>query len=249
LEQSEPPNIEEALIRLPIQSLPMERPSLSIVIPARNEAPRLPSVLDTLPISLEGVGEMNLVVVDDGSSDDTGARARESGARVVRHVVNLGKGAALRTGCEAALTLGADLIVVMDADGQHQAGDLPGLVAPLLAGEADVVLSYRQGLGSMPAVFEFGNTALSSVLRLMFGVALRDSQCGLRAFTAAAYPRLRWEARDYSVESEMVIRMVRSHLRFAEIPIAAVYQNRYKGTQPIDGVRILGQLLRLRLGG
>ena len=227
----------------------MERPSLAIVIPARNEAPRLPGVLETLPIALEGVGEINVVVVDDGSSDDTAARARESGARVARHAVNLGKGAALRTGCDAALRLGADLVVVMDADGQHQAGDLPRLLAPLQAGEAEVVLTYRQGLGAMPAVFELGNRALSAVLRLMFGVAIRDSQCGLRAFTARAYPGLRWEARDYSVESEMVVRMVRSHLRFAEVPIDTVYQDRYKGTQPIDGVRILGQLLRLRLGG
>jgi glycosyltransferase involved in cell wall biosynthesis len=228
----------------------MERPSLAIVIPARNEAPRLPTVLDTLPESLPGVGEILVVVVDDGSDDGTGARAREHGARVARHVVNLGKGAALRTGCEAAVRLGADLIVTMDADGQHQAIDLPRLVAPLLAGEADVVLTYREATrGSMPAVLKFGNTALSSTLKLMFGVDIRDTQCGLRAFTSDAYPRLRWEAHDYSVESEMLVRMARNHLRYVEVPIATVYGNRYKGTQPIDGVKILGQLLRLRLGG
>ena len=228
----------------------MELPSLAIVIPARNEAPRLPEVLDTLPAALPGVGPIQIVVVDDGSTDGTADCARERGARVVRHAVNLGKGAALRTGCEAALGLGAELIVTMDADGQHQAADLPRLLPPLLMDEADVVLTYREPSGgSMPAVLKFGNTALSALVKLFFGVAIRDSQCGLRAFTAAAYPRLRWESRDYSVESEMLMRMARGHLRFTEVPIATVYRDRYKGTQPIDGVRILGQLLRWRLGG
>jgi UDP-N-acetylglucosamine---dolichyl-phosphate N-acetylglucosaminyltransferase len=228
----------------------MERPSLAIVIPARNEAPRLRDVLDSLPASLPGVGRIQVVVVDDGSGDDTADRAREHGALVARHVVNLGKGAALRTGCEAALGRGADLIVTMDADGQHEAADLPHLLEPVLAGEADVVLTYREASGgSMPAVLRLGNVALSALVTLFFGVAVRDSQCGLRAFTAAAYPRLRWEARDYSVESEMLMRMARNHLRFTEVPIATVYRDRHKGTQPIDGVRILGQLLRWRLGG
>jgi glycosyltransferase involved in cell wall biosynthesis len=228
----------------------MDRPSLAIVIPARNEAPRLPDVLATLPVSLPGVGRIHVVVVDDGSTDDTAERAHEHGARVARHEVNLGKGAALRTGCEAAVKLGAELIATMDADGQHQAADLPRLVEPLLAGEADIVLTYREASeGSMPAVLKAGNVALSALVKVLFGVAIRDSQCGLRAFTAAAYPRLRWEARDYAVESEMLMRMARNRLRFAEIPIATVYRDRYKGTQPIDGVRILGQLLRWRLGG
>lgn len=191
-----------------------------------------------------------MIVVDDGSGDGTADRAREHGARVARHAVNLGKGAALRTGCDAALRLGAELIVTMDADGQHQAADLPRLLEPLLAGDAEVVLTYREASGgSMPTVLKAGNVALSALVKLLFGIAIRDSQCGLRAFTAAAYPRLRWEARDYSVESEMLMRMARSHLRFAEVPIATVYRDRYKGTQPIDGVRILGELLRWRLGG
>src|ERR1700730_16567412 len=186
----------------------MERPSLAIVIPARNEAPRLPDVLDALPVSLTTIGRINIVVVDDGSTDRTADLARQHGARVAQTAVHLGKGPALRTGCEAALGLGADLIVTMDADGQHQAADLPRLLQPLLTDEADVVLTYREAAsGSMPAVLKFGNFALSAMVKLFFGIAIRDSQCGLRAFTAAAYPRLRWEAHDYAVESEMLMRM------------------------------------------
>jgi glycosyltransferase involved in cell wall biosynthesis len=228
----------------------MTPPSLAIVIPARNEAPRLPAVLDTLPASMEGVGNIRIIVVDDGSTDGTGDCAREHGAHAIRHVVNLGKGAALRTGCEAALAFGSDLIVAMDADGQHAASDLPRLLGPLLARESDLVLTYREASNkAMPAILQLGNSALSSLLRLMFGVAIRDSQCGLRAFTADAFGLIRWEARDYSVESEMLVRMARHRLRYVEVPIATVYTDRYKGTQPIDGVKILGQLLRMRLGG
>lgn len=225
----------------------MTQTSIAVVVPARNEASRLPALLRQIPATVDA-HPVVAIVVDDGSTDETAGVARLAGARVLRHAINLGKGAALATGCEAALKLGAGIVVAMDADGQHDPADLGRMAAPLLAGEADLVIGYRRREGSMPGVLRLGNAGLNLTLRLLFGAAFEDSQCGYRAFRLASYGQLRWRASDYAVESEMLVRAVRSRLRVVEVPIATVYHDRYKGTQPLDGVRIMGRLVRLRLG-
>jgi glycosyltransferase involved in cell wall biosynthesis len=228
--------------------VPSALQTLVIVIPARNEEARLGSLLEGFPQALGGIERMVTVVIDDGSTDRSGAIARAGGAILLTHRISLGKGGALRTGCEAAVQLGADLIVTMDADGQHEPRDLAALVAPLLSGKVDVVLGRRQLAGNMPGAMRAGNRLLSAAVRLLFGIAISDTQCGFRAFRAAVYPQLCWEATDYAVESEMLVRMSRAQLRHVEVPVATVYHDRYKGTQPLDGLRILRQLLAWRIG-
>ncbi|HEY8739656.1 MAG TPA: glycosyltransferase family 2 protein [Candidatus Dormibacteraeota bacterium] len=224
-------------------------PLVAIVIPAHNEERHLPGLLSSLPSALAGASRVIPIVVDDGSRDGTARLARAAaGVRVVRHRVRLGKGAALKTGSEAALRLGAGVIVVMDGDGQHRAGDLPRLVAPLIRGEAEVVLGTRPLSRDMPATLRFGNGVLNFAIRALFGIRLGDSQGGFRAFTAAAYEKLRWQARGYAVESEMLVHMARQGLTFLEVPIDVIYHDRHKGTQPLDGLHILRHLLAWRLG-
>lgn len=220
---------------------------LGIVIPARNESARIGDVLARIE-AVPGIGSHVVVVVDDGSADGTGALARAAGARVVRHVINLGKGGALRTGCEVALREGCDLLAVMDADGQHDPADLPRLVAPLLAGEADLVCAYRRFSADMPTAMRLGNHGLSRFFQVLFGTRITDTQCGLRALTAAAYEEVRWLATDYSVETEMLVRAARAHLRLEEIEIATVYHDRYKGTTPADGLKIFANMVMWRVG-
>lgn len=222
--------------------------SVAVVIPARNEMERLPSVLRSFPTQLPGVNRVKVIVVDDGSSDKTGEVARESGATVIRHSVSLGKGGALRTGCDFAVSQGVDVVVMMDADGQHLASDIASMLAPVIVGGADVVLGARQIGGQMPSTMKAGNIALNFLLHRLFGVSVRDSQSGFRAFRSATYPQLRWTARDYAVEMDFLIRANTAGLRVVEVPIATVYHDRYKGTQPTDGFKILHQLLRWRLG-
>lgn len=217
---------------------------LTVVVPARNEAGRLPPVLREIPRSLPGISSVGVLIVDDGSSDGTAEAARATGARVLRHRVNLGKGGALKTGCEAAVEDGADYVAVIDADGQHRPSDLGRLVAPLVAMEADLVLTYRSFAGQMPAPMRLGNWGLSGLFGLLYGSRFRDTQCGMRAFTAAAYPRLRWESSGYAVETEMLVHAARARLRVTEIPIETVYLDRYKGTTPADGLRIAADMLR-----
>lgn len=220
---------------------------LGIVIPARNESRRIAAVLSTVPDRINGVAERIIIVVDDGSADQTAEVARAHGARAVRHLVNLGKGAALTTGCRAALDAGCDVIAVMDADGQHEARDLPKLLDPLRLGQADLSIGVRRLTGQMPPAMRLGNWGLSTAFRLLFGLRVADTQCGLRAFTAAAYPLLQWQAHDYSVETEMLIRATRAHVRIAQVDIGVVYHDRYKGTTVGDGFKIFADMLRLTI--
>ncbi len=219
---------------------------LAVVVPAHNEASRIGAVLSTLPSKLAGFGSPQVIVVDDGSSDETSGVARRHGATVVRHPVNLGKGGALRTGCEAALRRGCDVILVMDADGQHRASDIPKLLLPIQAGRADLVLGCRPFSGQMPATMRLGNWGLSGLFGFLFGRHFRDTQSGMRAMTAAAYRRLRWDATSYAVETEMLVRAARARLRVAEVEIETVYHDAYKGTTALDGMKILADMLRWR---
>jgi glycosyltransferase involved in cell wall biosynthesis len=226
---------------------PRRVPRLGIVIPARNEAQRIATVLRSLPGHIDSMADPLVVVVDDGSTDDTSAVAQAHGARAVRHVVNLGKGAALTTGCLFALEAGCDIVAVMDADGQHEAGDLPRLVEPVRTDQADLAIGVRPLSGQMPPAMRLGNWGLSTAFRLLFGLRVTDTQCGLRAFRAAVYPRIQWHANDYSVETEMLIRATRAQLRIAQVEVGTVYHDRYKGTTVGDGVKIFGDMLRFAI--
>jgi glycosyltransferase involved in cell wall biosynthesis len=221
-------------------------PSLAIVVPAHNEGSRIRAVLEAIPNELLGIGRIMRIVVDDGSADNTGAVARQTGAIVLRHVVNLGAGAALRTGTEAGIKMGADIIVHMDADGQHSPNDLPRLIQPLLDGGV-AVSGIRQFARPMPWLFIFGNRFLALVTRRLFAIDNPDTQCAYRAFKAQAWPALRWQSSDYAFASEMLVRSHRGGIRWALVPIETVYHDRYKGTGITDGVRILRKLVTWRM--
>jgi glycosyltransferase involved in cell wall biosynthesis len=221
------------------------QPQLAIVIPARNEARRLPAVLEGIR-SMSGLPLLRVVVIDDGSTDQTSQVARQAGALVARHRINLGKGAALLTGVELAVWTGAPWILCMDADGQHLASDIPLLLEPLAQG-AELVCGYRRFSRSMPGTARFGNVLLSAAVARLFGFHIRDTQCGMRAFRADVVERIRWRATDYAVETEMLVAAARAHLRVAEVQISTVYHDRYKGTTALDGVKILAKMLQWRL--
>jgi len=215
-----------------------------VIIPARNEASRIAPVISG---ALEHADR--IVVVDDGSSDDTGEIARGAGAVVLRHRINLGMGGAVRTGCIAAHRLGARYIVTMDADGQHRPEDIPSVVTPLAAGEADIVFTTRSmAMGkSMPIVLNFGNRFFSWLSRALFGIHVRDTQSGFRAMTREAFEKVCWSANDYALASEIVFRTARAKLRYREVEIPTIYLDRHKGTSALDGLGILIQMFLWRI--
>lgn len=211
-----------------------------VIIPAYNEGKNLGPVL--LEVKKHA---QNIVVVDDGSNDNTFQKAQEAEVLVLRHRTNLGKGAALKTGCEYALQQGAQRIIVMDADGQHNPAEIPSFLNALE--QHEIVFGTRTVPQSMPLVMLFGNTILSGTLRRLYGIQTKDTQCGYRAFTASAYPKLQWDALDYYVETEMVVRAGKGKLKYAEIPIRTIYSDKYKGTTILDGFSIMAKMLSWRL--
>ena len=210
-----------------------------IIIPARNEARTVASVVGTA----RSFG--HVVVVDDGSTDGTFDVAEDAGATVLRHIVNLGKGSALKTGCDFALREGAEKIVVIDADAQHDPQQIPEFLNQLHS--HDVVFGFRAFSGEMPSILRFGNQFINSTVAFLYGISLNDTQCGYRAFSADAYKKLRWSATDYSVESEMVSKTGRKRLRYAQVPIKTVYLDSYKGTTVLDGIKIVLKMLWWRV--
>ncbi|MBI2653428.1 glycosyltransferase family 2 protein [Candidatus Woesearchaeota archaeon] len=210
------------------------------VMPAHNEQK---NIVEIIRKTKKYVGRV--VIVDDGSTDKTRGLAEKSSAIVLSHIVNLGKGAALKTGCDYAVKNGAKHIVVLDADSQHSPDDIPRFAERLK--KCDIVFSYRKASRKMPLVLRFGNLFISSIVRILYGVSLSDTQCGFRAFTKDAYSKIRWNASDYSMESEMIARVGKQRLKYVQIPIQTIYSDKYKGTTVIDGMRIVLNMIWWKL--
>lgn len=213
-----------------------------LVIPLFNEGPVIHDVITQARLVFPHV-----VVVDDGSSDDSVTQARAAGARVVQHPVNLGQGAALQTGVEVALALGAQYVVTFDADGQHRVEDADAMVARLRAGEADVVFGSRfLDKRTRPGLVK------KLVLRLAIaysnvstGVRLTDTHNGLRALNREAATRLRIRQNRMAHASEIIEQVGRSGLRWVEHPVHIVYTeySKAKGQSVLNAVNILTELI------
>lgn len=165
---------------------------LVIQVPAWNEEEHLPRALAELPRQVPGFEVVEVLVVDDGSTDRTTEKAREAGAKVERLPIHRGLARTFTAGIEAALRRGADVIVNTDADGQYDPSCIPALVAPILAGDADIVLGDR-GVGSLAhfsAVKRLLQRLGSWVVQLLSGVPVPDATTGFRAFSRRGAARL-----------------------------------------------------------
>jgi len=191
-----------------------------VVIPAFREA----TVLGGVVARLRGVCQC-VVVVDDGSRDDTGEAALAAGATVLTHVVNLGQGAALQTGIEYALRQGADYIFTFDADGQHSPDSLAIMAETMRTSGADIVLGSRW-LGraeSMPAFRRLVLRVAVVFTRLHSGLAITDTHNGLRLFTRAAAARIQISQARMAHASELLDQIGATGLKYAEAPVTIQY--------------------------
>jgi polyprenyl-phospho-N-acetylgalactosaminyl synthase len=189
-----------------------------VVIPCLNEGSVIGDVVRQVRQHWPGV-----IAVDDGSTDDTAARAEEAGALVVRHPANLGKGAALKTGLQEARRQGANWAVTMDGDGQHRAEDIPGLLQCAAGTGAALVIGDRMGgAQAMPWVRRRVNHWLSRRLSRRAGRALPDTQCGLRLLDLRVWETLRLETSHFEAESETLMALLAAGARVEFVPVQVV---------------------------
>jgi Glycosyl transferase family 2 len=214
----------------------------TVVLPAYNEGAALPHVLDELGEYLDSSYEV--LVIDDGSTDDTAAVAERYPVRLVRHGTNRGKGVAIRTGITEAR---GDNIVIMDADATYPVPAIKEMVA--LLDDNDLVRGVRESeAGSMPVVNRVGNWLFNKLLELSHGLEGTDHLSGLYAMRRAAAVGLDTEARGFDIETEIGIKARARGLREATIPISYLPRVGEKKLSPWrDGLRILGRVIVLLL--
>ncbi len=225
-----------------------ERATLSVVIPCHNEAASIREVLLSCARVL-GERPHELLVVDDGSTDATSEEAEAGGARVVRMSQNLGKGLALQAGVEAAT---GSLMLFLDGDGQDDPADIPALFEALDEDVEMVIGSRFLGTlhpGSIHPLNRVANEAFSGMITVLFGQRITDSQAGFRLIRRAPYRALKIRAREYDVETDMLLKAIRAGWRVREVPVS-----RYpRGGSTTDfkrvrhGLMILTRILRERL--
>src|SRR5450432_3460765 len=223
------------------QQVQPEGPILALV-PAFNEDRFIASVVLK---ALHFVDEV--IVVDDGSTDETSSLAEAAGARVVQLPTNMGKASAINAGFAVARELKAQALVMLDGDGQHSPTDIPALLKPILSGEADVVVGSRfLGVASeIPRWRQFGQHALTLATNAASGVALSDSQNGFRAFSRRAVDSFDFQTRGFSVESEMQFLIKHHELTVREVPIAVNYDEKRKRNPIAHGLQVLNGIMRM----
>lgn len=217
-----------------------------ILVPAFNERPVIGNVVRELLAIYP-----NVVVIDDGSVDDSFHELEQEGVTVLRHAVNLGQGAALRTGMDFALSRGAEFLVTFDGDGQHRVPDIEKLLKALVETDADIALGSRfleepQGIPVGRWLLLRGAVTFT---RLASGIRLTDAHNGLRAMRSEAARQLDITQRRMAHASEILHGIVKHDLSYVEVPVQVTYtaRSRSKGQGSLDALNILFDLFIQRL--
>jgi hypothetical protein len=196
------------------------RETINVVIPAYNEAETIRSVIESLPRSVRG-HLVKPVVVSDGSADDTARQARDDRSIVVEHPLNQGQGGALKTGFEIAQQNDAEIVVTMDADGQHPSSELERLVRPVLDDEADYVMGSRykgEDLSANGFTRESGIRVFTWIINVLTRSEISDCTNGYRAIRGSAVKDMTLTEERFSAP-ELIIEAQKNDLRLREIPI------------------------------
>jgi glycosyltransferase involved in cell wall biosynthesis len=194
---------------------------LVVMIPAYNEEKSIGSVIKEIPRKINGIDIVEVLLIDDGSTDSTIERAIQGGInKVISHKENQGLGAAFKDGLNSALEMNADIMVNIDADGQYNAAEIPELIAPIVENKADIVLGWRDigGLEFMPRGKKIGNKIATWVTGRLSGLPIKDAQSGFRAFSKEAALRLNLLGR-YTYVQETIIQASCKNITIAQVPI------------------------------
>jgi len=209
------------------------------LIPAYREGTRIAAVVrDVMAVC------PHVVVVDDGSPDDTAAAAKAAGATVLVHAVNRGKGAALNTGFQFAREQGYEFVVTLDGDGQHAATDIPGFIDVYAETGVPVVIGNRMAEPSaMPLIRRWTNRFMSWLLSRKMGQSVPDTQNGFRLYRTDVIPEMRVGTQGFSAESEILLELAARGVKMAAVPIKVIYGDEKSKIHPIrDTIRFFRML-------
>ena len=189
-----------------------------------------------------------VLVVDDGSPDNTAIEAEAAGAKVIRHPTNLGKGAALKTGLDYAVSVQAAFFLFLDGDGQHDPSEIPAFIEAINCSSADLVVGNRMGnLESMPLIRRWTNQFMSWQIGRICKIPIPDSQCGFRLARKELLPVLMAPSNRFEFESESIILAARQGFRLSFVPIRTIYTDQHSKIRPLrDTMRYLRLIRKYR---
>ena len=223
---------------------PNQSSSLLVVIPCLNEGATVAHVVNGIPREIKGIEKVEILVIDDGSTDHTSQLARNAGAQVIRHQTTQGLGMTFREAVEVALTKGSDILVHIDGDGQFEPSDIPLLVSPVVEQRAHMVTASRfldrQLVPKMPAIKRWGNQGVARIVWLLTGQRFHDVSCGFRAFSKEALMRMNLFG-SFTYTQESFLDLVFKNLSILEIPV------KVRGTREFGTSRIASSLPRYAL--
>ena len=215
------------------------------VVPAFNEEKNIKKVILSLLKKTS-----NIIIINDGSTDKTkeiiNNLSSSNKIKIIHIKKNIGKGAAIRKGALLAWKLGADGIVFIDADNQHDIKHFTDFVEYLKKRE-DIIIGVRIMKAKIPFVRRAGNEIFVFIMRILFNIKMHDFICGFRALSKKVYKKVLWESDGYGVEVEMMTIIARKKLPFKTVVVDTIYLDKYKGFSVIDGIKILLRLPYWRL--
>ena len=224
---------------------------IGVLIPAYNEEGTIFSLVrGLLALSAGGQGLVEeVVIIDDGSTDNTREEAKRAGAQVISHPENRGKGAALKTGFRYALQKGFEAIITMDGDGQHDGTEIPAFLGKAQEKEAHIIIGNRMGnVGNMPFVRLWTNRITSWVISALTHQKIDDSQSGYRLIRKKVLQNINLVTSYFDAESELLIKASQRGYRIVSIPIRTIYKDKFVSKiKPLkDTLRFIRLIFRLR---
>jgi len=221
-----------------------EKPSVIAVIPCLDEDQ---FIGDIVAKALRHADKV--IVVDDGSTDGTADVARQAGAEVIRHEKRRGAGAATRSGFEAAIKMGADVVVTLDGDGQHNPAEIPGLIKPLLDGKADLVIGSRfiNPSTNMPPYRNLGIYIITWLYNIGSKSNITDSQSCFRAHSRKLLESINITRADFGFSIEVLVKARKKGLKIVEVPASCLYHAQGSSMNPIaHGLGVAWSVVQLR---
>jgi glycosyltransferase involved in cell wall biosynthesis len=218
-----------------------EKVKLVVTIPAYNEQSTVGQVIEGIPKEIEGIGSIEVVVIDDGSTDDTARCAEQAGAKTFSFGKNRGLGAAFRQAVQLALGMGADIIVNIDGDGQFNPKHIPQLIEPIISNRADMVTASRFAdpklIPKMPWIKKWGNKRMTHLINRLCDLNLNDVSCGFRAYSRDAALRATLLG-GHTYTHEIILDLAYRGLRIVEVPVGVL------GVRKVGKSRVAGNLFK-----